>query len=158
MTTSAGEIRRWILVAVRDESVALAADVDYVTWSSETAPRVFVGQSGFIGSRNRGRLPFIEVNTESQQFTDDTGDGGTVETKVTLRLHDTGRDPEAVQDRMHEILTAAISCIRDNRQSNFTQLGNDTIDAIQPGPMGWMMSAILSLEHSFDRDTYEQEP
>ncbi len=153
MTTSSSEIRRWIVDAIRDESVAVEAAVAYGTWSNEIDSRVFVGTAGFLGSRNRGRLPFFDVITSSQTFADETGQGGTIRT--TIRLHDTGRDIEATTDRMTATMTAAIASIRDNRNNNYTQLGDDTIEDLQPGPMGWKLEAAMNFQHSYDRETYE---
>ncbi len=156
MSTAASALREWVTAALRHESVALAAEYDADLWASETVPHVFIGKAGFLGARNRGRLPFFEIDINSQTFGDDTGEGGTLESTVAIRLHDTGRDIEATQDRMFEIMTAAISSIRDNREYNYTQIGTDAIEAIQPGPMGWMINATLTIQHSYDRDTYEQ--
>ncbi len=154
VSSQAAEIRQWVVESIRDESVALAADVDYVVWASETTPRVFVGQAGFLGSRNRGRLPFFEVSIETQTFGNETGNGGTMQSRITLRLHDTGRDIEATHDRMYSVMCTAISAIRDNREYNYMQIGNDEIEPVQPGPMGWLMNASITVEHSYDRETY----
>jgi hypothetical protein len=157
VSTLASAIRSWAVTAVRDESVALQADVDYEDWASDDAPHVFVGNSGYLGARNRGRLPFMEVNTQTQTFGNETGEGGTAQTLLRLTLHATGRDVEETVDRMHSIMIAAISAIRDNREFNFMQIGTDRIEEVQPGPMGWKMEAVLELEHSYDREDYEQE-
>jgi hypothetical protein len=156
VSTLSSAIREWAVTAIRDESVALQADVAYEDWSSETAPRVFVGQTGYLGARNRGRLPFIEVTTQTQTFGNETGEGGTARTELRLVLHATGRDVEATIDRMHSIMIAAISAVRDNREFNYMQLGTDRIEEVQPGPMGWKLEAVLEMEHSYDRTDYEQ--
>ncbi len=155
MNSSASVLRDTIIDALREESVALAACVDYDIWSDCDTPRVFMGYAGFLGSRNRGRLPFFEVMTHSQNFINETGEGGTVKTSVMIRLHDTGRDHETVSNRMDAIMASGIAEIRANHLNNYTQLGDSVIDEIKPGPFGWMQEATLDFEHSYERDTFE---
>ncbi len=155
MSTSNTTISAEIIDALRSESVALQAGVDYDTWASSSIPRVFNGYAGFLGARNRGRLPFFEVTVSSQTFTNETSQGGTIKTTAKLRLHDTGRDIESTMDRMDATMMTGIAAIRDNHTTTYLQLGDsETSDAV-PGPMGWMQEATLTFEHSYERDSHE---
>ncbi len=155
MSTASKVLRDVIVDAFRNEEVALQAGVDYDTWASTTAPRVFIGQAGYIGARNRGRLPFVEVVVESQSFVNQTGQGGTLRSRASIRVYDTGRDHEEVANRMEAIMASGIAEVRNNRLDNYTELGDSEIDSVKPGPMGWVLDASMTFEFSYDRESHE---
>ncbi len=155
MSTVSSAIREYVIDVLRAEGVALQAGVDFDTWASSYIPRVFNGYAGFLGARNRGRLPFFEVMVSTSSFTNETSQGGSVKTTVKLKLHDTGRDIETVTNRMDATMIAGIASIRDNHTTLYTQLGDSEVSDVQPGPMGWMMEATLTFEHSYERDSHE---
>jgi hypothetical protein len=155
MSSASQVLREWIVDACRNEEVALWAGIDGDVWASTETPRVFVGQSGYIGARNRGRLPFLEVWLENTQHVNDTGLGGTILTTARIRMHDTGRDQETVSNRMLATLTACIAEVRANRSENYTELGDSSIEDIQPGPFGWSLDAKMDFQHSYDRADFE---
>lgn len=152
MTTSAQEIRSRIIDALRTPGVAIAAGVVPATWASTTIPRVFSGDHGFLGARNRGRCPYIEVWVEGQAFDHRSTEGGDLTTQVRLRIHAAGR---ISRDALDEIMVASLAAIRVEVSDNYTALGDDRVDEVKPGPMGWMVDAIVGLSHSWDRTTYE---
>ncbi len=155
MSTSASVIRDTIAFACRDGLVALAAAVDPTAWASVTVPRVFIGSAGFLAGRNRGRLPFLDIHIEKQDFQQDTQEGGTLKSTVTISCHDTGRDQDTTISRMEQILCACLSAIRDNSNDNYTFLGSNAISGLAPGPFGWRMDATVTIEHSYAQDTFE---
>ncbi len=155
MPSSSSHLRQVVIDAIRQHEVASQAQVAAITWASETAPRVFPGRAGFIGGRNRGRLPFVEVEFIGQTFANEVEEGGTLKTKIRLIAHATGRDQQTAEELLSAIITESLVQIRDVSQDNYTRLGDDEIMTVQPGPFGWMLEAQMEVEHSFQRDDYE---
>ena len=144
-----------VFSAMRSPQVADAASVSSATWSSTTVPRVFSGIAGYLGGRNRGRLPFVEFSIASQDFAHATLEGGTVTSSVIIRAHCGGRDPETATNLLRAILTAGLAAVRDEAADNYTALGDDRLGDTELGPWGHMQDASLTVEHTFARDDYE---
>lgn len=155
MSTSASALRAQIIAAVRGSTVATAAGLTALVWGSVTIPHVFDGsRQGFIGGRNRGRCPFVEVEVEKQQFDSSTADGGTLKSRVRLRAHVADRDGITVLDA---IIIASLAAIRATPLYGYTAVGDDEIGQAEKGPMGWQLDALVDVEHSYDRTTYEAQ-
>jgi len=155
MTSSNSVIRADVIAAVRTSAVASAAGISSGVWSSSTTPRVFSGEAGYIGGRNRGRLPFVEVAFAGQTFDNLVDTGGTMTTSVRIIAHGTGRDPQTAEELLHGILATSLAEIRDLGGDHYQRMGTDLIEAIQPGPFGWQMEAKMEIEHSYDGTNYE---
>jgi hypothetical protein len=118
------------MTAARASAVAAAAGISAGVWSSTTTPRVFPGKAGFIGGRNRGRLPFLEIAFTSQSFQNTVEDGGTLLTSVELIAHGTGRDQQTAEELLSGLLGAALASIRTTSTDNYIRIGDDQIEAI----------------------------
>lgn len=154
MTGSSAVLRQRVLSACRDGSVGLAAGVQLDTWASTTTPRVFSGLAGMMGGRNRGRLPFLEVEVGRQTTTALADEGGTLQQQVTVRCHVGDTDPGAASDLSAMILGACAASIRSQAADNLTALGDDEIGDLLPGPFGLQRDLTLTVEQSFSRSDY----
>ncbi len=155
MSTIGTVLSTRIYAALRDAAVAAQAGVAAGTWASTTVSHVFRDFTGYMLGRNRGRLPFIEFEISSEAFHQDTVEGGTVKTTVTLRAHVGGRDPEAASNMLEGILAAGMAKIRSEAVDNYTALGDDAMQPTVPGPWGLMREVAMEFEHTYDRGTYD---
>lgn len=153
-TSSQSFISGRIFAALRSEFVAESAGVLGATWNSVAIPRVFRGFTGYIKGRNRGRLPFLEFEVETQAFALDTLEGGTQSSSVRIRAHCGGADPEVASDLLAAILGAGLAAVRTEAVDNYTALGDDQISAVSPGPWGHMREAVSTFQHSYGRSDY----
>lgn len=159
MSTSATVLRAQVIAAVRGSTVSAAAvaagatGMTALVWGSTTIPHVFDGvREGFIGGRNRGRCPFVEVQVGPQRFDSTTIDGGSLLSDVLLTAHAAERDAETL---LNAILIAALAAIRSTPLYGYTAQGDDEIGVAERGPMGWKLQAKVTVMQSFDRTTYE---
>ena len=143
------------LSACRGSSVADAAGVAALTWADEDTPRVFRGLGGYLGGRNRGRLPFLEVSVGGSDIGQTSNDGGEGMTTIHLRAHCGGADLGTAEDLTAGMLSAAIAAIRSETTDNLAAVGSDQIDALEPGPWGCQRDARVMVVQSWARDDYE---
>jgi hypothetical protein len=115
---------------------------------------VFLYTAGLIGGRNRGRLPFFEIEIENQDFTKETNEGGTLTSRVILRAHVSGADRGVGADDSQTILLFALKAIR-NQSAGYFNVGEDSIGPLTAGPWGFQRDAILTIDHSWDKTSYE---
>ncbi len=144
-----------LFTALRIAAVAAAAGVASGTWADTTVPRVFRGLAGFLGGRNRGRLPFVEFDIVGQGYEQESFDGGTMTQTVTVRVHLGSRDPEVASALANSILASCLAAIRSEGTDNLTAIGGDQINGMQPSPWGIQRDAVLTIEQSFGRASYE---
>jgi hypothetical protein len=145
------------MTAFQDPSVADAASIAPSAWAAASTPHVFRGFGGYLGGRNRGRLPFIEFDIQTQPFAQETPEGGTVTTAVRVVAHVGGRDLEAANDVLDNMLIAGLACLRSEAEDNYMAIGSEEVGQIEQGPWGHQMALTLSVEHSYGRDTYERD-
>jgi hypothetical protein len=145
------------MAALQVASVASAAGVPALTWASVSAPHVFRGFGAYTGGRNRGRLPFIEYDIQSQPFNQETYEGGTVETVVRITVHAGGRDLESINTLLDEIIIASLASMRSQAVDTLMAIGSESVGAIEQSPWGHQMSADITVSNSYGRDTYERE-
>lgn len=155
MSTAGTVLTARVFSGCRAAGVATQAGVLLATWSSTTVPRVFRGLAGYLGGRNRGRLPLIEFDIQTQRFAQETEQGGMLLSTVTLRCHVGGRDLETAGNLAEAILAAALAAIRSEAVDNYTAQGDDEIGPLQPGPLGHFRDATMRFEHTFARTSYE---
>ncbi len=137
-------------------AVATAAGYDPTKWALSTAPHVFQGLAGSIGGRNRGRLPFIEFAIERSDFDLLSAEGGTLTSIIRVRVHVSGRTADAASSLSINILLACLAALRSLATDNYMSAGaHDDIGAIALGPFGHTRDATLTVEHTYDRSTYE---
>lgn len=155
MASTGTVISTRVFAALRDATVATQAGVAALTWSSTTTPRVFRGFTGYLAGRNRGRLPFMEFDLETQGFAHETLEGGTLTSSIRVRAHCGGRDQQAAGDLLEGMLAAGLVAIRSEVSDNYTALGSDQLGALEPGPWGHTREVTLTFEHTFARSDYE---
>ena len=144
-----------IFSALRAATVAAQAGVASVTWSSTSVPRVFRGNDGATGGRNRGRLPYVEFDIVSLPYASEHAQGGTVTAVVAIKAHAGGRDLETIGNLLEGILSAGLASIRSESTDNYCAFGSDEIGPLEPGPWGSMRTAKMDIEFTFDRTDYE---
>jgi hypothetical protein len=157
MSTTRSNVAGRISEALNQPSVADAAGVPPATWASPDSPHVFRGFGVYLGGRNRGRLPFIEYDIQAQPFTQETYEGGTVQTTVRITAHAGGRDLDVVNTLLDSILMSVLSCLRSPDEDNYLSIGSESVGAIEQSPWGHQMSVELTVSHSYSRETYERE-
>lgn len=155
MSTAASILAARVLSALNSSAVAVRAGVLPATWALTTAPHVFHGLAGYLGGRNRGRLPFMEFEIESQTFEHQVTEGGELTQTIHLRAHVGGKDSGVAGELCEAMLCAAMAAIRSEAGDNLTALGNDAISAPQLGPWGISRDASLTVIQSYERSDYE---
>lgn len=135
-------IRDRMATACRAASVASAAGVAEAAWSSTTVPHVFIGLGAFVGQRNRGRCPFIEIEAEQAESDHGKPGGGSGAWEASVLVSVALRDEEQARDQAESIAQAAWSAILDL----------DDVPAITPGgtnwertPIGWRLTQPLTI-------------
>lgn len=154
MASAVSVLRTRILAACRASAVATQAGVLAATWSSTSVPRVFSGLAGMMGGRNRGRLPFLEVDITAQEMTPMADEGGTLLQRVTVRCHVGDGDTGAAGDFSAAILGACAAQIRSQTTDNLTMIGGDDLGEMQAGPWGLQRDLSLTVEQVFARSDY----
>ncbi len=159
MSTTAGSVLRDAAVtACQGATIAAAAGLSAGVWADAAAPHVFGGNGGFIGGRNRGRLPFLEVAVIGQTFTPVTSEqDGDLEQILSIRCHVGGSVIEEAEDLSENILSACLVAVR-NLGSQLAVLGSDRVSGLEQGPWGHVREATLTISQNFHRDTYEALP
>ncbi len=157
MSTIESLIGERMFACIRAAPVALQAGVDAATWASITAPRAFQGLGGFLGGKNRGRLPFVEFEIQNQRFMLESRgpDGGTVTSQIVLRVNMGGANDEIVLNTTSAILAAIMVEVRSVRVDNYMAIGDgDSIGPLKQGPWGHSRDCQFSVDHSYGRDNY----
>lgn len=155
MTTAGSVLRDAAVTACQGPTIAAAAGLSAGVWASVAAPHVFGGNGGFIGGRNRGRLPFLEVAVIGQTFSPVTSElDGDLEQTLSIKCHIGGSSIEDAEDLSELILSACLVAIR-NLSSQLAALGPDRISGLEQGPWGHMREATLTVSQNFHRDNYE---
>ena len=159
MATTAGSVLRDAAVlACQGATVAAAAGIAAGVWADANAPHVFGGNGGFIGGRNRGRLPFVEVAVIDQTFTPVTAEmDGDLEQTLVIRCHVGGNIIADAEDLSELIISACLVAVR-NLGTDLAAVGSDRVSGIQQGPWGHVREATLTVMQNFHRDTYEVLP
>lgn len=152
MSSPTSILRTRLLAACRSASVAAQAGVAAIAWADTTTPRVFSGVGGMLGGRNRGRLPFLEVDVLANSTAPLADDGGTLTQRVLVRAHVGGGDTGAAADLTAALLGSCIAAIRSQAVDNLTMLGGEDIGELTPGPWGLFRDLNLIVEQSFSRD------
>ena len=154
MATIPSLIRIDVITACRDSAVATAASVGAAAWADTTVPHVFDALQGYMGGRNRGRLPFLEVAVEAMEFDTHNTEGGTVETTATIRCHVGSKDQVTSMDQSAAILLTCLQKIRDTSSVTYLSDGSDRLDGLIAGPWGLMRDLKVSFRHTFNNSTY----
>lgn len=154
MASAISVLRTRALAACRASAVATQAGILAATWASTTVPRVFSGIAGMMGGRNRGRMPFLEVDIASQSMTAMADEGGALLQRVTVRCHVGDGDPGAAGDLSAAILGACAAQIRSQTTDNLTMVGDDELGEVQAGPWGLQRDLTITVEQTFARSDY----
>lgn len=139
------------VAACNSDAVATAAGFSPSAWTDSAAPHVFAGIArGFIGGRNRGRLPFVEVAVTA----DDgrpvvTEQGGDLTQTLTIRCH-AGGSQSSADSLTLAILSACMAATRAH-SSQLPELGPCAMGALQQGPWGHSRDATLTVVQTYYR-------
>lgn len=155
VSTSHDLQRDTLLGACRLPAIANAAEVNATLWASTTSPRVACSNGqGFIGGLHRGRLPFIEVwQLPDQTWDRQSASGcGTMTTRWRARVHVNGPSWARADSMARAIMQTALVAIRSG---DYLSVGDESISELLPSPLGFSLDADLSIEQTFDRQTYE---
>lgn len=155
MATSATVLYARVVAALRTNAVASAAGVGNGVWSSSSTPRVFQELQGYLGGRNRGRLPFIEFDIDSQNYNKDHFQGGTLTSLLRIRAHCGLRDVVAAGTLIDSILTSALAAVRSEAVDNYTALGDDQVSLLEYGVWGHYGDATMTIVQSYASNDYE---
>jgi hypothetical protein len=155
MASTSSVLQTRCLTACRAATVAAAAGVLAATWAAVDVLRVFAGLGGFLGGRNRGRLPFLEVSVGESAIDASAPEGGEGRTTVRLRVHVGGVDLGTAENLSHAILAAALASLRSETADNLCAWGSDRIGALEPGPWGCQRDAEAEVIQTWQRADYE---
>lgn len=139
--------RTKILAAVRASAVATAAGVDSAAWASTATPHVFWGVNGYIGQRNRGRLPFVDCEISGTDMDGGTADGGTLLMEIALTVHVGDPDYTTADDLARAILLASLTQIQAD---HFFRVSTYRVESLQPDPLGQRLTMSILTELSYD--------
>lgn len=146
--------RAAILGTLRLPALASVAGVQADVWASTASPRVLTGdRQGYVAGLHRGRLPAIEVWSESEAWTREAEAGGALSTTWALRVHTPGPSLEQADARARLILAAAISLLRAAPGLEHGQ--QESSGALVASPFGFALEMRFSLVHSYGRDASE---
>ena len=158
-------VEDYLLNAARSFNVAEIAGIAQVTWASTdlSIGHVFRGRGGYIRERNRGRLPFIEVFRSGDQpyipqsRTTDGEVSGTVTTSFVMRVHVAGLSTAQAEKDLHELALEVLKALRRRNEDTYMELGEDRLTEVYNSPIGFYIDIVGSVEHSFERVTYEND-
>ncbi len=155
MPTAHTVIGAAVVAACRVAAVATAAGVASGTWSDASFPRVFAGLGGLMKGRNRGRLPFLEVDIQGHNLSHLQYDGGTQTASIAIVCHVQGADWDTSSALAYAILAACSSAIRDPAAAhgNLLALGNDVISPLDASPWGCKRVLTGDIEVSYQRSS-----
>jgi hypothetical protein len=155
MATPGTVLSTRVYAALRDATVATAAGINSALWAATDYPHIFRGLVGYMGGRNRGRLPFVEWDIVAQNFTQENTAGGTLIQTLTIRCHVGGKSLETAGNLCEAVLLAALVALRSEATDNLLLYGDDQLGELQPGPWGQMRDLSMTVEQSFSRSAYE---
>lgn len=129
--------------------VATAAEVEPMEWADL---HVFKAGTGLVGGKNRGRLPFIELisDTSDYDYIVGGGDHGGRETaRLVIRIWVGGTDRFAAETKANKIANTVLKSFK-----NHLFLNNRTEDKSKMtiGPIGYYMDLTISVTTVFNRD------
>lgn len=144
-------LRDVVRTALQGATVATAAGVADVTWAAAITAggRVFDGDSGFLGSRSRGRLPFVEIWVSQSTETQLSYEGGLADLTVQVRAHVGGRDQSTADALGAEILYACVRAIRD-LADDAGRLGGADMGPTNLGPWGHQRDVSIRVQQAIE--------
>ena len=154
MPTIPSLIRIDVVTACRDAAVATAAGIGASAWADTAVPHVFDALQGYMGGRNRGRLPFVEVAVADLNFDTHNTEGGTVESTITIRCHVGAKDQVTAMDQSAAILLTCLQKIRDTSSVTYLSDGSETLGGLIAGPWGLMRDLTITIRHTFNNSSY----
>jgi hypothetical protein len=145
-----------IVAALKSDAVATSAGKSNPDWSNL---RVFSWIGGYIGGKNRGRLPFIEYGRNTSDYlrqqvgaTEGT-QGGTVTTNWSFIVHvgKTSRKAEDTnEDLAYKIAETAMSKIRTNEIN--CRVGNEQFSELTTSSFSFAVRVDFTIENTWSED------
>ncbi len=138
MTSAHGVTLPVIVEAFRTTPVAIAAGINRDLWSSEVAPRVYDDRRGYIGSRHRGRLTFVEIEQTGETYDQRASDLGMHPRQWAVMIHVGGLDETVAEQRARNMLGAALSALRATKDA-----------------LGYVLAATIGMRNTYDPATHD---
>lgn len=139
------------VAACNTATVATAAGFSPEAWTDAEAPHVFSGIArGWIGGRNRGRLPFVEVAVTSDSGSPVvTEQGGDLTQTLVIRCHAGG----GLLDADSQTLCILSACLAETRASStrLPELGPCRMGDLRHCPWGHVRDATLTVAQTYYR-------
>lgn len=151
-----------LVQACRDASVAAVACISPAIWAScdLSIGHVFTGLRGYIGARNRGRLPFIEIFRSAPTSFENTSISSNHEgfeiTQFTIRIHVSGLKPNQAELDLQKLARQCLIKIRSNTSDHYLQYGDEIMRDIISSPIGYYGDIEGNVKHTFSRDNYNE--
>lgn len=151
--TIPGDIRASVIDAISTSHVASTAGVDLSTWTNY---RVFDGIAAPFGARNRGRLPFVEIQVDGESFKLDGNAIGGVRTTVRFRVNVGGSNRTQAQALGESILHAIYAAIYAD--SPYFAMATQEMGSFESKPYWHVLTGSLTVEHTYDPTDYGVTP
>lgn len=131
--------------------MATAAGIDALVWSADIdqGGHVFDGEGGYIGSRNIGRLPFVEFFIQSATEDQQSYQGGVGEYAIIVRCHVGGIYQSDVDELAGEILFQSVRAIR-NMAGDQGRIGSSSYGQTALGPWGSQRDVVINIQLSVE--------
>ncbi len=152
MTSAHGVTLPVLVAAFRTTPVAFAAGINRDLWASDVAPRVYDDRRGYIGSRHRGRLPFVEIEQTGEAYDQRASDLGMHPRTWAVLIHVGGLNETEAEERARNMLGAGLSALRATGKAwlGDSQGGSFTKDAL-----GYVLAATIGLRNTYDPATHD---
>lgn len=149
MATSFKNIKDSVMAACKDTAVASVSPSISGDWASY---HVFYNTDSYVGARNRGRCPFVEVirNDTSMEHLAEPSYGGMSTHSFTILVHtlaSSGRDEEANEEEAWRIAIAILEVLRADYNLS---TGNNSITEIENSPFGYSLAINVEVDITFD--------
>lgn len=136
-----------IVAAFRSHDCAYAAECDLGKWTSTTLPRVYGNLRGYIASRHRGRLPFVEIAKATEEYVQRSSDLGMHPTQWVVMVHVGGINVRAAEQRARAIMACGLAALR---LGDLTWLGDADAARLTKDPLGYVLTCGLGIRNTYD--------
>jgi len=135
---------------LKGNALAEAADVSFDNWQSH----VFYGiDQGFTMEKNRGRLPFIEYELDTEDYRLDAQDGGANMISVRMRCNVGRKSKLEAQKQIKELQGRFMRQLRGSNITTAEEI-DTTIEAMNSAPWGFWQDMIFEVIITYNRDEF----
>jgi hypothetical protein len=142
---------------IRKPEIANVAGISDQKWASY---HVFdAASSSFIGGKNRGRLPFVEVIRVDQPYDQKDAGGGWMDTEMQIVINVGDRfgngEESTVEELAHSIAENILQEVRNDhyfeKPANTQQ---DKIGQLTGGPYGFQLILSMTIRHTYNKNNF----